>query len=284
MTAATLCKFGELPAVCITAPDGAEAIVTLYGAHLVSWTLGDGKQRLFCSKQSRLDGRGAIRGGMPVIFPQFGARGNGLRHGFARICHWRLEDSGQHGDACYAQFSLDAADLPPALARAWPFEFALQLRITLQGDALDVALTVRNSGSVAFPFSAALHTYFLVDSVDLASVHGLQRVRFADHDHHVALQEEDVLQFDGKLDRIYFQVPGAVTLRTGAGADAVTVGQEGFTDVVVWNPGFLDACALSDLADNEYRQFVCVEPALIEPDLLAAGAQWTGRQRVKSQA
>lgn len=276
-----MCEFGKLPAVCITAPDGAEAIVTLYGAHLVSWKSSDGQQRLFCSAKSRLDGSGAIRGGMPVIFPQFGERGNGLRHGFARICHWRLEDSGQHGDAGYAQFCLSAADLPLTLACAWPFEFTLQLRIALYADELDVSLTVRNNGARAFPFSAALHTYYLIDSLDQASLNGLQHVRFTDQDQRVALQDEEALHFNSKLDRIYCQVPGAVTLNSGAGV--VSVRQEGFTDVVVWNPGAADACALLDLADDEYRQFICVEPALIEPDLLAPGTQWTGRQRTQGK-
>jgi D-hexose-6-phosphate mutarotase len=35
------------------AADGAEATVTLYGAHLVSWKTGDGKERLFVSRSRR---------------------------------------------------------------------------------------------------------------------------------------------------------------------------------------------------------------------------------------
>jgi glucose-6-phosphate 1-epimerase len=77
--------FGQLPAVLLRAPDGAEAIVTLYGAHLVSWKGSDGRQRLFCSAASVLDGSKAIRGGVPVIFPQFAEQGAGMRHGFARV-------------------------------------------------------------------------------------------------------------------------------------------------------------------------------------------------------
>ena len=82
--------FGQLPAVTIRAADGAQATVTLYGGHLVSWQTSDGQERLFCSRASSLDGSRAIRGGVPVIFPQFGARGTGMRHGFARVATWQL--------------------------------------------------------------------------------------------------------------------------------------------------------------------------------------------------
>ena len=54
MAALTSVQFGALPAVRIEAPDGAHAIVTLYGAQLVEWKTSVGTQRLFCSKQRNL--------------------------------------------------------------------------------------------------------------------------------------------------------------------------------------------------------------------------------------
>ena len=99
--------FGQLPAIRIASNDGAEAIVTLYGAHLISWKGADGAQRMFRSAKSALDGTKAIRGGVPVIFPQFAERGSGMRHGFARVATWRLEQSGDG----WAVFGLNEADL-----------------------------------------------------------------------------------------------------------------------------------------------------------------------------
>ena len=282
MTAATLCQFGKLAAVRIEAPDGAQAIVTLYGGHLVSWKSSAGQQRLFCSARSRLDGSGAIRGGMPVIFPQFGERGNGLRHGFARISDWRMTDSGQQEEDSFAEFCLTESDLAPQLALDWPFHFELCLRIALHADTLKVSLTVRNRGPEAFPFSAALHTYYLIDRLAQASIAGLQHVRFEEQDQSMALQEQAALRFKDKLDRIYFQVPDALLL--DAGSHTATLEQAGFTDVVVWNPGAADATLLADLDDEEYRHFICIEPALIEPDVLAAGAEWRAVQRISCTA
>jgi glucose-6-phosphate 1-epimerase len=271
--------FGQLPAVTIRAADGAQATVTLYGGHLVSWQTSDGQERLFCSRDSALDGSRAIRGGVPVIFPQFGARGTGMRHGFARVATWQLEASGEADGAAFAQFVLRHTDLPEAIAAAWPFAFTLRLRVAVQGQSLDLALSVHNTGEQAFPFSAALHTYFAIDQLSEARVGGLQRVRYSDETPQDALQAEEWLQFSDKLDRIYYQLPGALSLQSGG--HTLRLVQQGFTDAVVWNPGAQDAAALPDLADDEQPHFICIEPALIQPDLLAAGAEWTGRQQLE---
>ncbi|WP_219118346.1 D-hexose-6-phosphate mutarotase [Janthinobacterium sp. UMAB-56] len=271
--------FGELPAVTICAADGAQATVTLYGGHLVSWRTSDGQERLFCSRASSLDGSRAIRGGVPVIFPQFGARGTGMRHGFARVATWQLASSGDADGAAYAEFVLHHTDLPEAIAAAWPCAFTLRLRVAVKAQALELNLSVHNTGEQAFPFSAALHSYFAIDQLNEARVGGLQRVRYSDETPQDALQTEELLQFADKLDRIYYQLPGALSLLSGG--HTLRLEQQGFTDAVVWNPGAQDAAALPDLADDEYQHFLCIEPALIQPDLLAAGAGWTGRQRLE---
>ena len=271
--------FGQLPAMTIRAADGAQATVTLYGGHLVSWRTSDGQERLFCSRDSALDGSRAIRGGVPVIFPQFGARGTGMRHGFARVATWQLESTGDADGAAWAQFILHHTDLPEAIAASWPWAFTLRLRVALQGQSLELQLCVHNTGEQAFPFSAALHSYFAIDQLSEARVGGLQRVRYSDETPQDALQAEEWLQFADKLDRIYYQLPGALTLQSGG--HTLRLEQQGFTDAVVWNPGAQDAAALPDLADDEYQRFICIEPALIQPDLLAAGAEWTGRQHLE---
>jgi glucose-6-phosphate 1-epimerase len=64
----------------------------------------------------------------------------------------------------------------------------------------------------------------------------------------------------------------------------VTLEQTGFKDAVVWNPGAADAAALSDMEDEEYRRFVCIEPALLEPQQLEPGGVWRGTYRAVAQA
>jgi glucose-6-phosphate 1-epimerase len=263
MTPASHTTVGQLPAIRICAPDGAEATVTLYGAHLVSMKGVDGQERLFLSAKSALDGARAIRGGVPVIFPQFAERGTGMRHGFARVSTWRLEDSGLDGDAAWAEFGLALGDLPPTLADAWPHGFMLALRVAVRANELAMTLTVRNLGAAPFAFSAALHTYLLVPDVSQARIEGIS---------------SDQISVTDKIDAVYRQVSGRATLATGAGT--LMMEQSGFPDAVVWNPGALDAAALPDLENDEYRRFVCIEPALLEPVTLEPGQVWRGAYRL----
>jgi glucose-6-phosphate 1-epimerase len=251
MTDIAMTTVGSLPAVRITAPDGATATVTLYGAHLVSWCPAGGKERMFMSRKSALDGSKAIRGGIPVIFPQFAEQGCGMRHGFARVSTWRHLGGGL--------FELTDKDLAAPVAAAWPHGFVLTLRVEVSGAELRLCLDVKNTGADAFAFAAALHTYFRVDDVGQVRITG------------VAPGE---LRIDGKLDQIFQSVPGAI------GLDATTLTMSGFQDAVVWNPGAADAAALSDMEDAEYREFVCIEPALLTPLRLEPGHSWQGRHTV----
>ncbi|MYN39662.1 D-hexose-6-phosphate mutarotase [Duganella sp. FT109W] len=275
MAVVTMTTYGELPAVHLTAADGAQATVSLFGAHLLSWKTADGKERLFVSSQTPLDGSKAIRGGVPVIFPQFNVRGPGLRHGFARVSTWRL--TGQ-GDS-FVEFSLAPSDLSAEHAQAWPHDFTLTLRFTLRAAALDISYSAHNPGQQAYDFGVALHTYYDVGHLDATSISGLQHQQFLDHHNQTLVQDTPALHFTEKHDRMYQSTPG-VTLNT---ADATLhLQQQGFDQWVVWNPGKDDAAALTDLADDEYLRFVCIEPARIYQQPLAAGATWTGRHTIST--
>jgi len=50
---------------------------------------------------------------------------------------------------------------------------------------------------------------------------------------------------------------------------------------IVWNPGAADTAALSDMENDEYQRFVCIEPAQLTPVNLAPGAQWQGHYRIQ---
>ncbi|TFW17304.1 D-hexose-6-phosphate mutarotase [Duganella callida] len=277
MAVVTMTTYGDLPAVHITAADGAQATVSLFGAHLLSWKTADGKERLFVSSRTPLDGSKAIRGGVPVIFPQFNVRGPGLRHGFARVSNWRLTSQGGDAGSSHLEFSLRREDLDAEHAQAWPHAFALTLRFTLHGDALEMDYTVHNPGASAFPFGVALHTYYEVGHLDATSISGLQGQQYTDHHLNTLVQDYPALHFTEKHDRLYKSTPD-LTLNT---ADAtLRLEQQGFSEWVVWNPGRADAAALVDLADEEYLRFVCIEPARIDQQPLAAGATWTGRHRI----
>ena len=76
------------PAVQLQGPAGDTVTVLLRGAQVISWVDAGGVERLYRSPLSPLVGPQAVRGGVPVIFPQFNERGPIMRHGFARTRVW----------------------------------------------------------------------------------------------------------------------------------------------------------------------------------------------------
>lgn len=259
-------------------PGGAYADVSEYGAHVVSWRDAGGRERLFLSPDANFGAGQAIRGGVPVIFPQFAGRGALAKHGFARNRPWRTGLAERFDDGSAGlRFTLE----PDAGTRAaWPHEFEATLDLRLAAHALEIGLAVHNRGATAFAFTAALHSYLAVADIAQATLSGLQDRPYEDSAGGAwRVQAEPALRFEGELDRIYPDVRGPLQL--ACAQDSLRIEAEGFPDVVVWNPGAELAAALSDLRAGRHRHFVCVEAAaVLSPVVLAPGGSWSGRQRL----
>lgn len=264
--------------------DGASAVVADHGAHLLSWRPAGGDEALFLSHASGYGGSAAIRGGVPVIFPQFGACGSGQRHGFARNAAWHFLGATLEDGAALASWMLDAvptvAGVPADPDRVSGFRLTCTIR--LEGDTIDIGLTILNTSSQAWRCQAALHTYLRVDALEAVQIDGLQDVPYADQtcppaDARETVRDAGPLVFESEVDRIYLAAPAQVMLRDGQRCLAIR--SRGFTDIVVWNPGQAKAAALADLHPGGYREFVCIEAAAIGDHLeLPPGASWCGAQ------
>ena len=264
----------------VGARDGACVALYTHGAHVTSWKPASGEERLFLSSRSAFAPNAAIRGGVPIIFPQFASMGPLGKHGFARVHEWELLRTGRtrkgQGEA---QLRLPANAETRAL---WNHAFDATFVITVEGMSLSLALSVLNEDAAPFQFTAALHTYLLVDDVRGTSVRGLEGVRYRDAAAGgvEGCQEEPALEAvpgGGELDRIYFGVPAPLEVRDAMRRTRVAMA--GFTDVVVWNPGPERAAALADLEPGGWLRMLCVEAAAIgTPVRLEPGERWTGQQ------
>lgn len=264
--------FNGVPCVRLHGEDGASALVTLHGAHLLSWIPAGGRERLFLSERARFSDGAAIRGGVPVVFPQFAGRGPLPKHGFARTLPWRFVNADAR-----ATFELTHG---PATA-TWPHAFNARLHVGLDGSALEVTLEIANTGADAFAFTAALHTYLAVDDVEAVALHGLDGCGYEDSAAGGAIrQQEHALRFAGEVDRIYIAPSQPLELQDGQ--HLTTIEQHGFADTVVWNPGAALAAGIGDLAPDEHRRFVCVEAGqVLQPVHLSPGEHWSGTQRLR---
>ena len=267
------------PAMWLQAPDGAQATVLLQGGQLVSWIPAGDQERLYLSPLAASGAGQAVRGGIPVIFPQFEQRGALPRHGLARTRPWQWVEGVVRAGAAIGVLRLADDEATRAL---WPHRFEAELSFSLAGLQLDVELAITNTGESPFDFTAALHTYLLIDDLKHARLAGLYGVRYLDAlSGQTQPQELDPLGFVGEIDRIYFDVhqihKAPLTLATALGRMAIA--SEGFDDLVVWNPGPTKAAQLSDLPDGDWQRFLCVEAATIgRPVTLAPGQEWIARQ------
>ena len=266
----------------LRAPDGARAEVYLHGAHVTSWTpAGGGGERLFLSTTSEFRAGAAIRGGVPVIFPQFATEGPLPRHGFARTSAWELVPAadaaaGAPASGAAATFRLTDSAATRAI---WPHAFVAELAVSVGGPQLELRLTVANTGPSSFAFTGALHTYLRVADVQQTIVRGLAGTRYRDSGAGGGGRADPVpeLRVRGETDRVYLDAPAELEVREPDRATLVRT--EGFRDVVVWNPGAERGAALADLEPGGYARMLCVEAAAVDtPVQLGPGQRWTGAQ------
>lgn len=275
---------GEFAKLTLTNTSGASADIYRYGAHLTSWKNASGKERMFLSEQAQFAAGKAIRGGVPVIFPQFSGFGAGPRHGFARNLEWQLENEPreQNGES-RCKFILEANDNTLAI---WRHRFRAEFIPSLTAQQLTMRLAIHNMDSAPFTFTAALHTYFAVSDIHKVALQGLSGLSYWDNNgsdfkRDRFIQNDDQLTFPDAIDRVYFSCQKSLQLVDGN--ERLFIQADGFNEVVVWNPGAEATKKLDDMADNEYQKMLCIEAALIDkPITLAPGETWHGSQILKT--
>jgi glucose-6-phosphate 1-epimerase len=253
-------------------------VVAEHGAHVLSWVAG-GRERLYLSPRSIMDGQAAVRGGIPICFPQFNMRGNLPKHGFARMLPWTRNAPKLDADQAHLALSLNAS---AATRQWWDQAFEARLLIELTPGALQVELAVRNTDTKPLTFTGALHTYLAVTDVAQARLLGLGGHAEWDavSDQHGTAAPE--LRFAGEFDRVYSAAPQGYALQDGPHALAIEQDMD-WAHTVVWNPGADKCTALADMPANGWQHMLCVEAAQVyEPIAVPSGDFWQGAQRLRA--
>ena len=274
-------RVGELETVLLKHASGSSAEIAIQGAHVVSWKRANGEEMLFLSANSKLSPGEPIRGGIPVVFPQFANLGPLPQHGFVRTAVWEVvEVSRDPGGSVYALFRTRDTDATRAL---WPHAFRATLRVTLD-EALSTAITIENTGGESFPFQCDLHTYLRVGDLRKVTVEGLEGAAYQDRTAKGAERRERrrPLRIAGETDRIYVARPGRLRIRDESRSRTILHDRAGFNDVVIWNPGEEKARTTIGLAEGEYLEMLAVESAQVVPPVqLAPGSLWSGVQHLR---
>ncbi|KAF3448660.1 hypothetical protein FNV43_RR09373 [Rhamnella rubrinervis] len=270
--------------VVLQNPRGASVRVSLYGGQVLSWRNDRGEELLFTSSKAIFKPPKAVRGGIPICFPQFGNRGSLEQHGFARNKVWVIDNnppplhpSDSNGKA-YIDLLLKPSEDD---MKIWPHSFEFRLRVSLAADGyLTLISRIRNINSKPFSFSFAYHTYFSISDISEVRIEGLETLDYLDNlrQKERFTEQGDALTFETEVDRVYLSSSDAIAVFDHEKKRTFIIKKEGLPDVVVWNPWEKKSKSMVDFGDEEYKQMLCVDGAAIEkPITLKPGEEWTGR-------
>ncbi|EGO03242.1 hypothetical protein SERLA73DRAFT_174702, partial [Serpula lacrymans var. lacrymans S7.3] len=264
--------------VYLNHPKGSCAELLLYGATVISWKSATRNstqpvEHLFVSSKAALDGSKPVRGGIPVVFPCFGApvhpeHSRLGQHGFARSEVWKFDSIVMDNDAGVSvRLTLE----PTASIKAkYDKSFHLAFVVTLAEHQISTDLHVKNtSTSTVYPpdsleFQTLFHNYIRAPASEVL-VFPLQNVSYYDktestEEVRTTAKTEtragvDVRRF---TDSVYEDAPQKYEVNWPGGGVAIKA--TNLKDVVVWNPGKESGSKIADMEDGGW---VCVEPGYV---------------------
>ncbi|BFQ93407.1 D-hexose-6-phosphate mutarotase [Gallibacterium anatis] len=240
----SLQRYNEISMIVVEHETG-RAIVSLQGAQLLSWQPKYAAQDLLWLSDAEPFKQGvAIRGGMPICYPWFGANGEPA-HGFARLRQWVLSDWQVSEHEVKLIFGLYSEN-NIAIAR---------VRMSFAEDCRVKFTQLDNSEA-----QVALHTYFNIGDIEQTTIFGLPKHCFDS----AAKEEIDVaspLSIRQHTDYIYSGENRINHIEDKANARFIEVEHHNASNVVVWNPWHK---ATSAMSEQGYRTMLCVETARID--------------------
>lgn len=269
-------------------PGNGHYAVFDHGAHAWAWQPDGQRQVLWMSTQSAFANGQPIRGGIPVIFPWFGAGSQGTLsplHGFVRLTDWNryyVDDTIDINGRLVVEYQIDRTRV--GTQSEFPFAFMAQLRLIFTHEYLQIGLKINNADVVPFTFEEAFHTYLAVGDARHVTLDGLEAAPYLDRS--VGAPTRDAVQsglvrIEGETDRLYSH-HGSVTLDDPTWSRTLLVSKEGSANTVVWNPWAAKAAAMPDFGDDEWTQMICIEAANVGANAitLAPGETHLMRQRI----
>ena len=257
----------EMPKA-VVANKHATAEIYLHGAHVTAFQPVGAEQILWLSEAAQFEPGKAIRGGIPVIWPWFGAHpsdGDMPAHGFARTQEWSVSETKVlPGQITKISFTLKQSAATESL---WPYPFMLELHVTV-GRQLQVDLVTHNYHSEGVEISQALHTYFNVGDIAQVAVGGLSGRNYLDKvQEFKQFPQYGEIPFLEEVDRIYLDTIDECIIHDKALKRKIHVDKLGSKSTVVWNPWVDKAKIMGDFPDDGYQTMLCVETTNAASDI-----------------
>ncbi|NIZ40284.1 D-hexose-6-phosphate mutarotase [Entomospira entomophila] len=256
-----------------------EVLISAYGAQVLALQpKNDSADWLWLSEQSPIIQGKAVRGGIPICWPNFGKDSGGKlpKHGFARLQNWRFkgEQESEREQSVAVSFILR----DNAFSRQyWSYAFELEMAIRLTTAGLECELTTTNKDVVPFQYNEAFHPYFHVSNIKNIRVHGLDGCAYTVEESGETGIWRDDLSCDAMHDNTFFNIENSLRLEDSGWSRSLMLDKSGASDWVMWNPHAQGAREIADMADDSYQSMICLEPATIERKELLPGESATMR-------
>jgi glucose-6-phosphate 1-epimerase len=233
----------------------------LQGAHVTAWRPPCEHPVIFTSPKAVFAPGKAIRGGIPIVFPWFGANRHepaAPQHGFARTAPWRLDGVETAGrESLTLTLAICDGDVGSPV---WPEPFRAIYTVTF-AQTLSLRLAVQNRATRPIIFEEALHAYFAISNISTTAISGLAGTTYIDKTDAARRKEQtaELVTITAETDRVYLDTPGRCAIEDRGWRRRVVIEKVGAASTVVWNPWAEKAAAMVDLGDLAWRGMVCVE-------------------------
>lgn len=135
-------------------------------------------------------------------------------------------------------------------------------------------MDVLNHDAQPFTFTTALHAYFTCDAAK-TSLPDFENGSYTDSTDTTTTNpkvQNGHITFGKEVDRIYYSTADTISIPTAA----LVLEKLNLPEAVVWNPYEEKAAAMSDLPDDGWQNFICIEPARIaQPAVVQPGTRWS---------
>ncbi|XP_014277849.1 uncharacterized protein [Halyomorpha halys] len=234
--------------------------INLYGATVTSWKVFNIEQ-LFLSSEARFDNLFPIRGGISIIYTQYGFDNVFIpNHGFARTSHWSLEEEPtliRDGDV-RAVFTLKSDSV--MRENYWPFDFTLKYIVILQEQSLTLKLSIYNGErDVPVKFNIAFMNYLKLSNAENCTISGLRHTKCVSRiSKKVYRDERPYFNVDHWIDDVYYCVDKDIQLHNSIGLYSMRIKRWNLPDVGFWNPWTDTVHLVTCLNEEEIKEMVVV--------------------------
>lgn len=245
---------------------GAVVIVSSYGAHVLHYqpagqaptlTAQVAQPILWLSPLAQWQQQQPIRGGVPVCWPWFGKYPAHLfpsntaqpNHGLVRCRFWQLQDQHCDEQQVWIKFTITVDDIPWSTQ---PVTLSYRIRLT---NCLELTLECQQS----LPQQGALHSYFTVSDSTATQACPLPAQWYNKVTDQQEQGDSGFLTFLGEIDRVYPNT--AAQLQLQCRQEQLKIDQLGHDASILWNPAAAKSQSATDIPDDGWQDFVCVETA-----------------------